>query len=70
MIKITVSNRFYIDIIQEYTILLNGSKSRGFLCLVISTQSKLQQVTSLVDNVLVSFRQPVYYSDPKFHVRL
>jgi len=49
----------------------NDEGTCGFLSLNIGRgYSSLLEFTRIVDNVMISFRQPVYYKDPSFHTSI
>lgn len=59
------------EVYAEYTILHNDDKSRSFITIPIEDRVKALAaiVTTGVDVALSEMRQPLYYENPKFHIR-
>jgi hypothetical protein len=49
-------------------LLVNDERTRSFWCWPITATAALLRLVSHVDTVLQSYKQPTYYSPPKFHV--
>lgn len=55
---------------SSHQVFLNDNQTRMFLALPVEDSDKqVLRAVRKVDEVLTMFRQPVYYADPKFHIR-
>lgn len=59
------------EIYPEFSLLKNETDSRSFITIPVEDRiKKLESVaTQGVDAALSAMRQPLYFSDPKFHLR-
>lgn len=51
-------------------LLLNEEKTRSFLCWTVHPNVTLRRIVAHIDNVMKSYKQPVYYKPAKFHVSI
>lgn len=59
------------EVYAEYVVLTNDTKTRSFVSIPLEDRLKALEtvVTTGIDVALKEMRQPLYYTNPKFHIR-